>query len=47
MYYTTKSTENIDVNNDIVSSLVNGIFVKDFLNPTKNFKIYKFGTNLE
>ena len=47
MYYTTKSTENIDVNNDIVSSLVNGIFVKDFLNPTKNFKIYKFDTNFE
>ena len=47
MYYTSKSMQNNNKTNDTVTTLVNGMFFKDFLTPTKNFKIYKFNTIFE
>jgi hypothetical protein len=45
MYYTTKSKDKIDVKNDTATFLVNGLFFRDYINPQKRFKIYRFNTN--
>ena len=47
MFYTSKSINKININNDTVTTLTNGVFLKDYLCDSKLFRTYKFKTNFE